>query len=753
MANRTRIFILAFTVFLFIFLQIFVYTTYKGQLNSALANVKEDLSSHSVTLSSVIDERFALLRGIDAFIRTVGFDAEEEDILQFIEKVHTHSPGIKSVIIAPNGVIQYVFPIEGNEPILGSDYTSNVNLATPEILELTLSSRTITLDGPRELVQGGIGIIARQAIYDGEQFTGIIAISIDFEELIRRASLDSTIEKYDSFVISNREGKILYGNYYEPSDDRISIPVSLQNEQWTFSAALPKKVRNQILFFAVVMEMAGLAVIALQFHAFRRQFLFNAKLERLVNQRTAALRNANEDLLAVEEELRYQNELLENRTIELEISERKYEQLAYQDALTLISNRWHFIEEMQQMLSIKRGSQQKLALFFFDINQFNLVNDTFGHTVGDELLVAMANRISNSALGYKLFARLGGDEFVIVCDRISNTDDAKVIADQIIALFTESFQIRKLNIHTSVRIGIALYPDHGNTLEELMKHADLAMYHAKKHSDLHYRFFDSAMMEQLLQKRDFPTMFQNALDNKEIILHYQPQIDIATSRIVGLEALARWQHPERGLLYPNDFIPLAEETGLVTALTDYVIEEVCKQSQEWKKKGLPTIRISLNLSSAWFFKKDVEEEFFATLKRYDVSPKDIELEITENIALMDECYPVLETLLQAGVTVAIDDFGLAYSSLSYLKRFPINKIKIDKGFIHGIGLNHIDETIVQAISFITKRLNYEVIAEGVESMEQANFLHKHGCSSAQGYLYYRPIPVDQVEQLLAENSK
>lgn len=750
MTKRVKVSITLVTITLFFVLQLLLFNYHKAQIDRAHANVKEQLSAHAIALKTVIEEKYTAMHGLIAFIHTVGFDADEHTIMAYLQELYSKLPATKTLILAPKGVITYIYPITGNEPILGTNYLEASPLASVGSVLQTLESGEIIVDGPRELMQGGYGLVIRSAMYNEGRFEGIAAITLDMKSLLQKASVDKLLSHNPSFAIKKLDGAIWFGNGSTFDDEHISTQITLQDEVWVMAAKPNREALHLIWRNSILMELLGLVSIFVVSYTLLYQKRFNKHLEKLVNKRTQALRKANTELLKAEGELRYRNDLLEKRTQELELSERKYELLAYLDSLTGISNRLHFTEHLQLLLSPNESHDKKVALYFLDLNQFKDVNDTLGHPVGDQLLAAVADRIKHSSLHFQHFARTGGDEFILIFDDIEDLVDVQQNAERILALFSLPFNVNQLEIGITTSIGISIYPDDGQTSEELMKHADLAMYQAKAEGGNQYRLFDHAMLNQLLGKTELAIDLNRAISKDQLMIYYQPIIEIQSETIVGLEALLRWRHPTKGMVSPAEFIPIAEETGLINPLTDWVLNEVCRQHHKWVKQGLAPIKISVNLSGAWFYKKDREQEFYQLLHQYGIESRYIEVEITERVALMDDYYPILEGMLAEGITVAVDDFGTDYSSLSYLKRFPINKIKIDKSFINGIGKNPIDETIIQAIFFVAQQLNYTVVAEGVETYEQAEFLKAHGCHYAQGFLYYRPTPVTELEHILRE---
>jgi diguanylate cyclase (GGDEF)-like protein len=380
------------------------------------------------------------------------------------------------------------------------------------------------------------------------------------------------------------------------------------------------------------------------------------------------------------------------------------------------------------------------------LNKFKEINDTLGHSTGDQVIKTLANRLKNGNLPYKLFARTGGDEFVMIFASLPD-DQIPVIAGRISALVSDNLLIAGAHLSLSTSIGISLYPKHSLNKEDLLIFADMSMYQAKSQDNSHYFVFDWELREKLEQKTMISKYLHSALQNNEFVLHYQPQINAVTGEIVGIEALIRWNHPEKGLIGPGTFIMAVEEAGLMIQLTDWVIREVCRQLCEWRKQGMPLIRTSINISNSWFYNRNLIENLLSVLEQYGLESSMLEFEITESTALLEEHYPLLQQMRDQGIVVSIDDFGTKYSSLNYLKHFPVNKIKIDRTFITGIGVSSIDETIIKSIVYVASQLGYELIAEGVETPEQAEFLITQGCPYIQGFLYFPPLPAAEIFKL------
>jgi diguanylate cyclase (GGDEF)-like protein/PAS domain S-box-containing protein len=414
---------------------------------------------------------------------------------------------------------------------------------------------------------------------------------------------------------------------------------------------------------------------------------------------------------------------------------------AYHDILTDLPNRMLFKDRLGLAVIQAKRKLTELAVMFVDLDRFKLVNDTLGHVKGDELLQQAALRLKECLRKGDTLARQGGDEFTIVLPELRDRADAKAIADKFLEVLQKPFDLDGHVVHISASIGIAIYPGDGESIEELLRHADIAMYQVKALGKNGHSFYHSSMQDMSHQKIALEQSLRKALEHNELEMYYQPQIDVATGRIIGAEGLMRWNHPQRGLLSAGEFLPFAEENGLMLPISDWMIGALCRDLLMWNAAGGETIRLSLNLSPQYLDRGDFFEKMRGALQRYGISPAQIEVEITENICIRNPQYAIeqLNKLCQLGVSVAIDDFGTGYSSLSYLHRFPIHTIKIDQSFVKEIHDEHGHYPVILAIISIARGLGLHLVAEGVETEVQARYLQANGCNSMQGYLYYRPI--------------
>jgi diguanylate cyclase (GGDEF)-like protein/PAS domain S-box-containing protein len=441
-----------------------------------------------------------------------------------------------------------------------------------------------------------------------------------------------------------------------------------------------------------------------------------------------------------------------------DISERKEAQevisfQAYHDLLTHLPNRALLKDRLSLAITQARRSKRRLAVMFLDLDRFKIVNDTLGHSMGDRLLKAVANRLQSCLRRGDTLSRFGGDEFTLLLPEVRTRDDVVVIATKILDRLGGPFVIDGLELFVGASIGVAMYPEAGETEEALIQNADIAMYHVKGRGKNGYQFFSEEMNHKYSTRLSMERELRNGLTQEELVVYYQPQVALKTGEIVGVEALVRWRHPERGLVEPGDFLPMAEETGLITQIDTFVQRRACTDVAGWERAGLGSIRLSVNLSAPQIEQEDFVDNFVADMAAAGLDPSRVKLEITENILMqdMEVVIPKLKQLRQLGVRIAIDDFGTGYSSLSYLQQFPIHTLKIDRSFVGDIRADHGDASIVNAIVAMARGLNLDLIAEGVENRTQLRYLRSQGCSEVQGFIFSDPVPADQVKLMLQQN--
>jgi diguanylate cyclase (GGDEF)-like protein/PAS domain S-box-containing protein len=432
------------------------------------------------------------------------------------------------------------------------------------------------------------------------------------------------------------------------------------------------------------------------------------------------------------------------------VAEERVQHLAYYDALTGLPNRTLLQDRLATALAGARRRKDKIAILFLDLDRFKDINDSLGHSVGDLLLQAVAERLKAWGREQDTVARLGGDEFLIMLTHVKDLPDAAVAAERLMDAMTAEFVVDGHLLSVGCSVGISVFPEHGADAEALIKNADAAMYSAKANGRHNFTFFTEEMNAQVMERLTLESNLRLALDKKELFLVYQPQMDIATGRITGLEALLRWQHPELGLVPPDKFIRVAENSGLIIPIGEWALRTACAQARKWQDEGLFAVPVAVNVSAVQFRQEGFPKLIRRVLHDTSLASQYLELELTESLLLSnaDVMFSVLQELKIMGLKLAIDDFGTGYSSLSYLKQFPVSKLKIDRSFIRDVAVNPDDAAITAAIISMAKSLHLNVIAEGVENEAQMSFLRAHECDEIQGYYFSRPLPPDEVADKL-----
>tara|TARA_R110002072_G_scaffold13418_12_gene56263 strand:+ start:22121 stop:24274 length:2154 start_codon:yes stop_codon:yes gene_type:complete len=423
---------------------------------------------------------------------------------------------------------------------------------------------------------------------------------------------------------------------------------------------------------------------------------------------------------------------------------------AYHDLLTKLPNRALMEDRLSIAISQARRDKENLAVMFLDLDRFKWVNDTMGHTMGDRLLQAVGQRLENTLRKGDTLARFGGDEFALILPQISRPEDAGTIAEKVLGELKDPFKIDEHELYVSGSIGIAVYPEAGETMDSLIKSADLAMYCVKDRGKNGFEFFNESMNEMSTARLTIERDLRKALANDELRVCYQPQVNANSEKIVGFEALVRWQHAENGLIFPDEFIPVAEETGLILDVGNFVLETACRDLASWRAEGVEKIRVSINFSAPQVDQDDFIDRIVDTLRRHELPGSCLEVEITENIIMndMSQVIQKLRKLTSLGIKIAIDDFGTGYSSLSYLQQFPINTLKIDKSFVGSIHVNEGGTSIVDAIVAMAHGLKLNLIAEGVETDPQLEYLKSLGCAEIQGWLFGKAESAETTSDIL-----
>lgn len=431
-------------------------------------------------------------------------------------------------------------------------------------------------------------------------------------------------------------------------------------------------------------------------------------------------------------------------------AENKIRHLAYHDTLTGLPNRMLFIDRINQAISRAQREQDQFALMFIDIDHFKVINDSMGHDAGDQLLNIVSDRLKNILRKTDTVARLGGDEFTVIIEDLDEPEWVVSVANNVLKLLDQPAEIDGQEVHIGGSIGIAMYPQDGENVGALLKNADTAMYKAKEMGRQTFQFYASEMSLKAMQRLELENQLRHALKAEEFTVYYQPKIDLSNEQCTGVEALVRWQHPERGIVLPDEFIPLAEETGLIIQLDEWVMRTACSQFKKWQSSGSTLMNLSVNISARHFHDGGLVERCKKILKGTLIEAGNLEIELTESALV--ENYSIAQNVLneihEMGVGIALDDFGKGYASMSYLKEFPFDTVKIDRSFVHDIPDNPENTAIVKAIIQLANALKLKFVAEGVETEQQKKYLIEQECSYGQGYLWSEPVSAEVFEKLI-----
>ena len=430
------------------------------------------------------------------------------------------------------------------------------------------------------------------------------------------------------------------------------------------------------------------------------------------------------------------------------MAERKIQRLEYRDTLTQLPNRLLFIDRLEQAIVRAERHRESVALMVIDIDDFKLVNDSFGHEAGDKLIKAVADLLYRSMRRADTVARLGGDEFAIIIEDVDGEDDAISIADNLTTILEHNVRLDDQETFTSASVGIAMFPGDGPDASTLLKNADTAMFRAKEQGRRCFQFYKAEMSVNAMERLELENSIRQAIENNEMVIHYQPTIDIHNNEISGVEALLRWQHPDKGIITPEDFLQVAIESGLIVPIGEWMIQTICHQLRVWKDAGMDNQNISINLTEKQFKDQNLLATFKMAMAEYDIEGSELTIEVTEKtlVSSEGEIEEILNKLHEMGVKISVDDFGIGFASLTNLKDLPIDIVKIDAAFIAGVPDNEQDVAVVNAIAGLTRGLKMKLLAEGVENERQLDMLKGLGCQFAQGFYWSKALPADQYEQ-------
>lgn len=549
---------------------------------------------------------------------------------------------------------------------------------------------------------------------------------------------------------------------YSPSGDSIDIKLTIPNkyriqDSIQINIMMPRTLYNSAMKSAFdfgVLDTVLCIIVTLIVIIASTKFL-SKPFENLL-QEVIAIDITKDKYAKLAEkgnkEFLYLRKSINNLLTKIEDNQDRITNLALYDQLTGIPNRTLFNDILNRDISLASQTGKITGIVFIDLDDFKSVNDTLGHEMGDELIRQVSNRLSNSICKHDTVARFGGDEFLLILNNMSEVSDLQKKVKRIIDIFLEPFILNEMEYFMTCSAGVSVYPTDGKDLETLIKNADIAMYNSKNNGKNAYTFSSLMMKEDLIEKIELTNYLYRAQEHKELEVYYQPQICIENNKIIGFEALLRWNHPTRGQLLPGKFISLAEHTRLINSIGKWVLHTVCKQIKHWNDMGFSTIRIAINMSLIQFLDPDLLNIIKNIIKETEIEPKSLEIEITENIATNKslDIEPILHALKDIGLSIAIDDFGTEYSSLIRLKDLSIDRIKMDMQFVHSISKSNKDDAIAKIIIQLAKNLNLNIIAEGIETENQRDFLSMNACDEVQGFFYYQPMKAEDAEKLLLE---
>jgi len=655
-------------------------------------------------------------------------DFSADEFARFGQALMAQSNNVRSIGVSEEYIVQHVYPLKGNEKAIGLNYLTSESQREPVLR--AVKNRETVLAGPITLAQGGQALIGRLPIFaskvdsdnSSEAFLGIVSVLIDIDTLFKRVGVlapDSGIE----IAIRGRDGTGVEGEVFLGSEtiftgNPIFLDISLPGGRWRIAAAPDATMRQTATQASSIIRIMGGALIFLFICAV---FFLSRQLQQ------------QKKIIAVEAE-----------------SKEQIWHAATHDRLTGMANRFLFSEELRHYIAQSKRSERRLAVLFCDLDGFKDINDSFGHQVGDMFLKILAEKMTRHIRESELVARLGGDEFAIVNSDVENIEEAASLAQRIVEIVSEPVEVGRNTLRAGVSIGIAIYPDDGDSAEELLHNADLAMYKAKQDARSRYAFFEESMNLEVQENKQLIDDIRTGIEEKEFILVYQPVIDIQRGRVIGVEALARWYQADRGTVSPATFIPAAEKSGLILPFGEWVMKQACDDVGQPLRNQDEAVELSINLSPIQLHRGDPIKLVKLAILHCQIPPDRLDIEITESAILEDvgKATEIVKALRKTGVSVTIDDFGTGYSSLSHLRHLRANRIKLDMSFIRGIGKDSHSEAIIKSILFLSNLLDTRVTAEGVETAEQLEFLQQHGCQEIQGYYFSKPLAAQELFEFI-----
>ena len=753
-----------------------LYTTYKSKYKNNPIDVI--ITTDDKALEFALEYRQELFSDAPIVFAGVNEKGEQEliqdrkNVTGVIEHIDLRETIAMALTIKPNMKELYVIHDQTESGISEFSIVENIITSMPgDIKPISITNRS-----NRGIIEGIKGLGEDSSVLILTYYQDIFGSPIGFEELTQIVSKESKVPVFHMYAMTMGHGnvggamlcaydhgeaagqlavRILKGEKADELAVIRDMPLMLafdyeQLQQFGIPMKqIPKEAeivnkpfsffetyKQLVILWGVILSLLIILIIGLMIYI------------REIRKIRIRLQASNEEITQGYEELTASDEELQRQLEEVNSIQNTLREMAYSDVLTGMPNKRQLEEDMTACITSSNG--QKGAVIFIDADNFKLINDTMGHSIGDKFLIQIGKRLQE--IDYKSIKvyRMGGDEFLLLIKDFKNKDEVEKVADRVMLVFEEGFLIEDMMIHTKVSAGIAVYPEHGNTSESLIMRAEIAMYKAKEEGKGKYVFYNNKMNQDMIDRASIETNLRIAIENDEFILNYQPQYDLKNKEMIGFEALLRWNSKALGWMAPFKFIEIAEDSRMIIPIGRWVLETACKFIKEIHELGYPSYTMAVNISALQVMQEDFVEMVIQTLTKYDLEAKQLEIEMTETMLIenFEVVVDKLKTLRKFGVKVALDDFGTGYSSLNYLNRLPIDTLKIDKSFIDTISQHGEEKTITNVLIVLGHRMGLQVIAEGVETEREFDYLQKHGCNHMQGYLLSRPLPEDDILKLL-----
>ncbi len=689
------------------------------------------------------------LREIDHTLRLVRFELEGHSTDGALRDLEAKG-------LLPPALLFTVDVIDARGNLIATNHEAGVeSIMSPDFLERARDADSLVIDSPQQDAANEEWHLhfARRFEDDNEEFAGIVSVSVHagyfvsgYESSVLGEEGVLGLVRTDGLFLARRTGDSLHAggeidyDALVPDNADPDAPATVEVNAWddTRRYTIARKLFEFPLAIVVGLSEA-------------EQLAAAERLERTYVLRAGAASVVLLGVVALLGRLSWRLQQERTRVMEERIEHaHRVEYLAFHDNLTDLPNRAFFTRLLTQGMQQARRYNRNLALLFLDLDRFKTINDSLGHDAGDELLQEIGRRLQGAVRESDIVARLGGDEFVVLLPEIQSGNQVSPVAEKILAAVAKPFRLVGQEFRVTVSIGITLFPGDGEDEQSLMKNADVAMYYAKEQGKNNYQFYSEELNADSLERLALESSLRSALEREEFRLYYQAKRNMNSGKVTGMEALLRWEHPEIGLILPMQFIPLAEDTGLIIPIGRWVFRTACQQNVAWQKEGFPPLSMAINLSARQFIDEHLLDDIKLALKESGMDPRLLEVEITESMVMrdMEQTIGILNDLKRMGVRVAIDDFGTGYSSLSTLKQFPLDTIKIDRSFIHDVVRSAEDKGLTEAIIAVGRSLSLTVVAEGVETMDQFDFLRTHSCDEFQGFYGNEPMPAEEFANLI-----